>query len=71
MSGIDELVRERAYELWQQAARPDGRSEEFWFAAEHESEDNTAMADGDASTLVPSVEEPPVAALYPGAPAGW
>ena len=34
MSGIDELVRERAYELWQQAGRPDGRSDEFWFAAE-------------------------------------
>ena len=71
MSGIDELVRERAYELWQQAGRPDGRTDEFWFAAEHESEDNTAIADGDASTLVPSVEEPPVPALYPGAPAGW
>jgi hypothetical protein len=27
------LTRERAYLLWQQAGCPEGRSEEFWFAA--------------------------------------
>jgi Protein of unknown function (DUF2934) len=26
----------RAYELWNSAGRPDGRSEEFWFQAEEE-----------------------------------
>jgi hypothetical protein len=26
-------TRERAYLLWEQAGRPEGRSEEFWFAA--------------------------------------
>ncbi len=29
----DTPTRERAYLLWQQAGCPDGRSEEFWFAA--------------------------------------
>jgi hypothetical protein len=29
----DTPIRERAYLLWQQAGCPDGRSEEFWFAA--------------------------------------
>ncbi|MDR3401224.1 MAG: DUF2934 domain-containing protein [Chthoniobacter sp.] len=27
-------VRELAYRLWEEAGRPDGRSEEFWRAAE-------------------------------------
>ena len=70
MSGIQELVRERAYELWQQAGGPEGRSDEFWFAAEHELEDETAMADGEAGILVPSVDEPPVVVIDLGAPTG-
>ena len=27
------LTRERAYLLWEQAGRPEGRAEEFWLAA--------------------------------------
>jgi len=29
-------VRERAYQLWEAAGRPDGRSDEFWQRAEAE-----------------------------------
>jgi len=63
MSGIQALVRARAHELWQQAGAPEGRADEFWFAAENEleygeSEYETAAVDGDADTLVPSVSEP-------------
>ncbi len=29
-------IRKLAYELWEQAGRPEGRSDEFWFAARHE-----------------------------------
>jgi hypothetical protein len=36
MRNDDELVRERAYLLWERAGRPDGRSLEFWLAAIHE-----------------------------------
>ena len=38
MSGSDDWIAKRAYELWDRAGRPDGRSEEFWFAAKEELE---------------------------------
>ena len=38
MSGSDDWIAKRAYELWDRAGRPDGRSEEFWFAAKEEVE---------------------------------
>lgn len=31
--GLEQLVRERAYGLWEQEGRPDGRAEEFWHRA--------------------------------------
>ena len=38
MSAMEKVIRELAYELWEQAGRPDGRSDEFWFAARAEFE---------------------------------
>ncbi len=38
MSAMEKVIRELAYELWEQAGRPDGRSDEFWFAARYELE---------------------------------
>jgi Protein of unknown function (DUF2934) len=38
MDAFEKAIRERAYELWDLAGRPDGRSEEFWFAARAEFE---------------------------------
>jgi hypothetical protein len=38
MSAIEEMIRKRAYELWEQAGCPEGRSYEFWFAARAEIE---------------------------------
>lgn len=38
MSDMEELIRKLAYELWEQAGRPDGRGDEFWFAARYEFE---------------------------------
>jgi len=35
---MQKVIRELAYELWEQAGRPDGRSAEFWFAARYEFE---------------------------------
>ena len=29
----NDAVRTHAYELWERAGKPEGRSEEFWFAA--------------------------------------
>ena len=33
---MEQAIRERAYELWQQAGSPDGRHEEFWHQAREE-----------------------------------
>ena len=38
MDAIEKAVRERAYELSDHASRPNGRSDEFWFAAKAEFE---------------------------------
>jgi len=38
MSDMERVIRKLAYELWEQAGRPDGRRDEFWFAAGFESE---------------------------------
>lgn len=32
----DEEIRERAWRLWEQAGRPEGREHEFWHQAEQE-----------------------------------
>jgi PAS domain S-box-containing protein len=33
MDSVEKKIRKRAYDLWEHAGRPLGRSEEFWFAA--------------------------------------
>ena len=33
---IDETIATRAYELWEEAGKPEGRDEEFWRLAEQE-----------------------------------
>jgi hypothetical protein len=35
-AGLDQFVRERAYFLWEQAERPDGRADDFWHQAQYE-----------------------------------
>ena len=66
MSSTQAHVNARAYELWQQAGAPEGRSDEFWFAAEREleygeSEYETAAVDGSAGTFILAIDEPPAA----------
>ena len=34
--GLDQAVRERAFQLWEQAGQPDGRADEFWYGAQHQ-----------------------------------
>ena len=36
MSGSDDRVRSKAYEIWEREGRPDGRAEENWLQAESE-----------------------------------
>jgi len=34
-AGLDKVIRERAFLLWEQAGRPDGRADEFWYLAQY------------------------------------
>jgi hypothetical protein len=34
--GLDQVVRECAHLLWEQAGRPDGRADDFWHRAQYE-----------------------------------
>jgi Protein of unknown function (DUF2934) len=52
------MIREQAYELWDHAGRPDGRSEEFWFAARAEFEREEDTGEGNLSAHVPPRVEP-------------
>lgn len=36
MSAEQDVIKDRAYQLWQDAGSPDGRDQEFWFLAESE-----------------------------------
>ena len=35
-AGLDQVVRERAYLLWEQARRPDGSADEFWHRRQYQ-----------------------------------
>jgi hypothetical protein len=35
-AGLDQVVRERAFLLWEQAGWPNGRADEFWHRAQHQ-----------------------------------
>ncbi len=76
MPDTEERIRERAYQLWEQAGRPAGRSEEFWFAARAEIEGGTPpIGDRPAGAIdhppqERTLEEPPVVAAQEGRPIG-
>ena len=58
MSASEEMIRQRAYELWDQAGRPNGRSDEFWFSAKAEFEPKVRTGEGHLSAPVRRRVEP-------------
>ena len=53
----DELVRERAYRIWERQGSPDGHADQFWLMAEEE-----LLAEGysrPGTTPAPTAEQPP------------
>jgi hypothetical protein len=77
MSDVTERVRTRAYQMWEEAGRPEGRNEEFWFAAlrELEGADAAGAAEPPAGMLAGTpaetpAETPPAVASQRGTPAG-
>jgi len=69
MSGFEKLIREKAYQLWERAGRPDGRNDEFWHSAKQELEAELAVEEIGRS-LDPTAEAPPVAEEKPSPPNG-
>jgi hypothetical protein len=70
MSSIEEAVRRRAYELWEQAGAPEGRSEEFWLTAIAELEGKPPTFEGKVEALGPPIVEPPSLVVRYGVPTG-
>jgi Protein of unknown function (DUF2934) len=50
----EHVIRERAYALWEQDGRPDGRSLAYWSQAETEIAAGQALADQDEAERVKS-----------------
>jgi hypothetical protein len=58
LSGSNDAVEQRAYELWEADGRPEGRELEFWLKAEQEISEKTGHALSGVPPLV-SEGEPP------------
>ena len=67
MDEIEGVIRRRAYELWQQAGCPEGRSDEFWHAARAKMAGEGAD-EAPAGDLGPPIEERPAVAVEPTIP---
>jgi hypothetical protein len=67
---IEEAIRKRAYELWEQEGCPHGRSDEFWHAARAELKAGNPTFEERVEELGPPIEEPPVVAVQHGIPVG-
>jgi len=44
-TGLQQKIRERAHELWEQSGRPDGRQDDFWYQAEREIRETEQLHD--------------------------
>jgi hypothetical protein len=69
MKDPEETVRRRAYMLWEEAGRPEGRSVEFWLAAEMDILGKFGSSVR-VDPLEPPIDEPPEVAFQHGVPVG-
>lgn len=69
MAGIEQSIRqrieERAYALWEEAGRPEGRAEEFWLLAEQEALTQSVAGEEDPYVALDH-DEPGAMAQGPG-----
>ncbi len=70
MHDLEETIRRRAYRLWEEAGRPEGRSDEFWHAARAEIGGEAAKDDTPFDPFEPPIDEPPEVAFQHGVPVG-
>ncbi|RBP17556.1 DUF2934 family protein [Roseiarcus fermentans] len=65
-----DAIRERAHALWERAGCPQGRSEEFWYAARREIEGDESIDALPLDPFEPPIDEPPEVAFEHGVPVG-
>jgi hypothetical protein len=53
MNTNEQTIRDQAYGLWDHAGRPDGRSDEFWFAARAKCERGEETGEGNLTAHFP------------------
>jgi hypothetical protein len=58
MNKNEQIIREKAYEMWDHAGCPDGQSDEFWFAARAEFEREEETEEGNQGAHVPPHAKP-------------
>jgi hypothetical protein len=61
----EQLIRERAYMLWENDGRPEGRAEEYWRRAEEEIMNQSVAGEEDPLAALDD-EEPGALASKPG-----
>lgn len=65
MSIHEDQIKDRAYQLWDEAGQPEGREQEFWYQAERELAERELSGDDEADTSAePSILNVPP--LVPG-----
>lgn len=55
---LEQRIRETAYRLWDEAGRPEGREQHFWFRAEAEIREEEAKLDGELADSFPASDPP-------------
>lgn len=63
---MQQRVREKAYQLWEQAGRPAGAAQRFWFLAKVAIEQVEAKLDTDVAQSFPA-SDPPSSSVVTGA----
>ena len=58
IEGFEERVRQRAYQIWLEEGRPDGRDKEHWERAKAEIEQHQQEQDSGASREPPPIPGP-------------
>lgn len=63
---LEQRIREKAHQLWQEAGAPEGSDQHFWLLAQREIEGEEAQLDGEIAGSFPA-SDPPSTSVVTGA----
>jgi hypothetical protein len=63
---LQQRIRERAYEMWQEAGSPEGDEQAFWYAAKIDIDQQEAKLDKEVASSFPA-SDPPSSSVVTGA----